>query len=79
METIEMSVRITAEDRLLPSGSNEKLQIGEFLLYLCEEPRRGGSLGAQFEAELRAMYSEREPNAIDYRVLHPANRKKDLS
>ena len=65
METIEMSTRIGAEDRLLSSGSNEKLQIVEFLWYLSAGFKRGGSLGAQCEAELRAVYSERGPNASD--------------
>jgi hypothetical protein len=46
---------------------------------LYEGFKRGGSLWAQFEAELRAVYSERQAKAIDYTVLHPANRKKDLT
>jgi hypothetical protein len=46
---------------------------------LCAGFKRGGSLSAQFGSELRAMYSEREPNASDCAVLHPASRKKDLS
>jgi len=50
-------------------------QIGEFLWYLSAGFKRGGSLSAQFDGELRAVYSEREPNASDCAVLHPANRK----
>jgi len=40
-------------------------QIVEFLWYLSAGFKRGGSLGAQCEAELRAVYSERGPNASD--------------
>ena len=54
-------------------------QIVEFLWYLSAGFKRGGSFWAQFEAELRAVYSERQPNVSDCAVLHPANRKKDLS
>jgi len=53
-------------------------QIVEFLWYLSAGFKRGGSFWAQFEAELRAVYSERQPNASDCAVLHPADRK-DLS
>jgi hypothetical protein len=54
-------------------------QIVEFLGYLYDGFKRGGSPWAQFEAELRAVYSERQPNASDCAVLHTGNRKKDLS
>ena len=35
--------------------STVKLQIGEFLLYLCSKRRRSGSAWRQLEAELRAV------------------------
>ena len=78
-EHIEMSTRIAADDRVLPSEANENLQIAKFLLYLHEGPRRGRSFWMHLEAELRAVSSERQPNVSDCAVLHPANRKKDLS
>jgi hypothetical protein len=59
METIEMSTRIGADDRVLPSGSNEKLQIAEFLWYLSAGFKRGASVWVQIGAELRAVYNER--------------------
>jgi len=63
-----------------PVSSDElNEQIVKFLWYLCAGFKRGASPWVQSEAELRAMYSERHPTASDYRVLHPANRKKDLS
>ena len=78
METIEMSATIAAEDRLLAPGSNEKLQIAKFVLYLYEGPRRGRSLWMHLEAELSAMWSEGQATAIDYTEVHPTE-AKDLS
>jgi hypothetical protein len=69
--------RLCGMTRRVPSAELNE-QIVKFLGYLYEGFKRGGSPWAQFEAELRAVYSEREPNASDCAVLHPANRK-DLS
>lgn len=77
-EHIEKSARIAADDRVLPSGSNEKLQIVKFLLYLYEGPRRGRSFWMHLEAELSAMWSEGQATAIDYTEVHPTE-GKDLS
>ena len=70
--------RLCGVSRRVPSVELNE-QIVEFLWYLSAGFKRGGSLWAQFEAELRAVYSERQPNASDCAVLHPASRKKDPS
>jgi len=85
LEQVSQAVLLSAAECARLSGVNRPVssaelneQIVEFLRYLSAGFKRGGSPWAQFEAELRAMYSEREPNASDCAVFHPAN-PKDLS
>jgi hypothetical protein len=86
LEQVSQAVLLSAAEcarlcgvRRRESSDELNEQIGKFLGYLYDGFKRGGSLWAQFEAELRAVYSERQAKAIDYTVLHPANRKKDLT
>jgi hypothetical protein len=63
-------------DSRAESSAELNEQIVEFLWYLSAGFKRGASPWAQFKGELRAMYSERQPNAGDCAVLHAGNRKE---